>query len=67
MVYLNCVLLIVWLVAFIAWIASFVLRIITKDEDMTNYMCMFAIIMLSISLVNLLILYSPAAESFANK
>ena len=55
MVYLNCVLLIVWLVAFIAWIASFVLRIITKDENMTNYMCILSIIMISMALINLLI------------
>lgn len=52
---LKIALYIVWVIAFIAWIVSFVLRIKSEDEDMTNYMCIFAIIMLSISLVNLLI------------
>lgn len=46
---------IVWGIAFIAWLVSFVLRIKNKDENMTNYMCIFAIIMLSTALVNLLI------------
>lgn len=41
----------VWLIAFISWIVSLVLRIKSKDENMTNYMCIFAIIMLSVSLV----------------
>ena len=44
-----------WLIAFISWIVSFVLRIKNKDENMTNYMCIFVIIMLSTALVNLLI------------
>ena len=52
---LKIVLHIVWINAFIAWIVSFVLRIKNKDENMTNYMCIFVIIMLSIALVNLLI------------
>ena len=42
-------------VAFVAWIVSFVLRIVRKDGDMTNYMCIFSIVMLSTALVNLLI------------
>lgn len=46
---------IVWGIAFIAWLVSFVLRIKNKDENMTNYMCIFAIIMFSTALVNLLI------------
>lgn len=52
---LKIALYIVWGIAFIAWIVSFVLRIKNKDENMTNYMCIFVIIMLSTALVNLLI------------
>ena len=52
---LKIILYAVWLIAFIAWIVSFVLRIKRKDENMTNYMCIFVIIMLSIALVNLLV------------
>ena len=52
---LKIALYIVWGIAFIAWIVSLVLRIIRKDEDMTNYMCIFSIIMLSVALINLLI------------
>ena len=52
---LNIALYIVWGIAFIAWIVSFILRIKRKDENMTNYMCIWSIIMLLIALVNLLI------------
>lgn len=52
---LKIALYIVWGIAFIAWIASFILRIKRKDENMTNYMCIWSIIMLSIALVNLLV------------
>lgn len=52
---LKIALYIVWGIAFIAWIVSFVLRIVRKDGDMTNYMCIFSIVMLSTALVNLLI------------
>lgn len=52
---LKIVLYAVWVIAFVAWIASFILRIKRKDENMTNYMCIWSIIMLSIALVNSLI------------
>lgn len=52
---LKIALYIVWGIAFIAWIVSFVLGIKNKDENMTNYMSIFGIIMLSTALVNLLI------------
>lgn len=51
----KIILYVVWAIAFIAWIVSFALRIKNKDENMTNYMCIFVIIMLSTALVNLLI------------
>lgn len=46
---------IVWGIAFIAWIVSFAIRVKCKDENMTNYMCIWSIIMLSVALVNSLI------------
>ena len=52
---LKIALYIVWEIAFIAWIVSFVLGIKNKDENMTNHMCIFGIIMLFTALVNLLI------------
>ena len=52
---LKIALYIVWEIAFIAWIVSFVLGIKNKDENMTNYTYIFVIIMLSTALVNLLI------------
>ena len=52
---LKIILYAIWLIAFIAWIVSFAIRVKCKDENMTNYMCIWSIIMLSIALVNLLI------------
>ena len=46
---------IVWGIAFIAWLVSFVLRIKNEDENMTNYMCIFSIVMLSVALINIII------------
>ena len=55
MIIFQIILYVVWAIAFIAWIVSFALRIKRKDKNMTDYMCIFAIIMLSTALVNLLI------------
>ena len=52
---LKIALYIVWGIVFIAWIVSFVLRIKNKDENMTNYMCIFSIVMLSVALINMII------------
>lgn len=52
---LKIVLYAAWVIAFVAWIASFILRIKRKDENMTNYMCIFSIVMLSVALINMII------------
>ena len=55
MIILKIILCVVWAIAFIAWIVSFALRIKHKDENMTNYMCIFSIVMLSVALINMII------------
>lgn len=52
---LKIILYAIWLIAFIAWIVSFAIRVKCKDENMTNYMCIWSIIILSVALVNSLI------------
>ena len=52
---LKIILYALWMIAFVAWIASFILRIKRKDENMTNYMCIFSIVMLSVALINMII------------
>ena len=50
---LKLVISILWAIAFIAWIVSFVLNLIYKDK--TEIMSICVIIMLSLALVNVII------------
>ena len=52
---LKIILYALWMIAFVSWIVSFTLRIKCKDENMTNYMCIFSIVMLSVALINMII------------
>ena len=52
---LKIILYALWMIAFVSWIVSFTLRIKCKDENMTNYMFIFSIVMLSVALINMII------------